>query len=55
VRSGRLEMASKAELPVVNRTDERPNGEYRSYYSPFTKLIVALAYSGDLKTYGYRF
>jgi hypothetical protein len=52
---GRLGMASKAELPVVNRTDERPNGEYRSYYSPFTKLAVTLAYSGDLKMYGYRF
>lgn len=48
-------MGSKADIPVVNRTGERTNGDYRSCYSRLAKLAVTLAYSGDLEMYGYRF
>jgi Sulfotransferase family len=45
----------KADIPKVNRTDERPDRDYRSFYSRPAALAVAFAYSYDLKTYGYRF
>lgn len=45
----------KAEIPSVNRTDERTDCNYRSFYSRPAALAVATAYSYDLKTYGYRF
>ena len=48
-------MGSKANIPVVNRTDERANWDYRSFYSRVAELAVTLAYSGDLQMYGYRF
>lgn len=48
-------MGSRADIPVVNRTDERANSDYRSCYSRLTELAVTLAYSGDLQRYGYRF
>jgi len=48
-------MGSKADIPMVNRTDERANSDYRSFYSRVAELTVTLAYSGDLRTYGYRF
>jgi hypothetical protein len=48
-------MGSKADIPVVNRTDERVNWDYRSCYSRFAELAVTLAYSRDLKIYGYKF
>ena len=48
-------MGSKADIPVVNRTDERANSDYRSFYSRVAELTVTLAYSGDLRMYGYRF
>jgi hypothetical protein len=48
-------MGSKADIPVVNRTDERANWDYRSCYSRLAELAVTLAYSGDLEEYGYRF
>ncbi len=48
-------MGSKADIPVVNRTDERVNWDYRSFYSRVAELAVTLAYSGDLQMYGYRF
>jgi hypothetical protein len=48
-------MASKADLPVVNRTDERSNGDYRSHYTRGAALITGFAYAQDLETYGYRF
>ena len=44
-----------AEIPVINRTDERNNRDYRSFYSRPAALMVRCAYSYDLKTYGYRF
>jgi hypothetical protein len=45
----------KADIPSVNCTDERPDRDYRSFYSRPAALAVAVAYSYDLKTYGYRF
>jgi Sulfotransferase family len=51
----RAGMSSKAEIPVINRTDERNNQDYRSFYSRPAALVVRGAYSYDLKTYGYRF
>jgi hypothetical protein len=48
-------MGSKADIPVVNRTDERANRDYRSCYSRLAQIAVTLAYSGDLETYGYTF
>jgi Sulfotransferase family len=48
-------MGSRANIPVLNRTDERPNSDYRSCYSRVAEIAVTLAYSGDLKMYGYRF
>lgn len=48
-------MGSKADIPMVNRTDERANSDYRSFYSRVAELAVTLAYSGDLRMYGYRF
>jgi hypothetical protein len=48
-------MGCKADIPVVNRTYERANWDYRSFYSRLAELAVTLAYSGDLEMYGYRF
>jgi hypothetical protein len=45
----------KAHIPSINRTDERTDRDYRSFYSRPAALAVAVAYSYDLKTYGYRF
>lgn len=45
----------KADIPKVNRTEERGDRNYRSCYSWCTATTVRLAYSNDLKTYGYRF
>lgn len=45
----------KADIPVVNRTDERPNDDYRSFYSSSAAIIARFIYSHDLKRYGYEF
>jgi hypothetical protein len=45
----------KAGIPIVNRTDERPERNYRSYYSRSAALAVSVAFHDDLKTYGYKF
>jgi hypothetical protein len=45
----------KADIPVVNRTDERPNHDYRSFYSRPAALAARFTYSHDVKTYGYKF
>jgi Sulfotransferase family len=45
----------KADIPQVNRTDERTDRDYRSFYSRSAALAVGFAYSYDLKTYGYQF
>jgi hypothetical protein len=45
----------KADIPQVNRTDERVSRDYRSSYSWLAASIVRFVYAYDLKTYGYRF
>jgi len=45
----------KADLPKVNRTDERTDGDYRLLYSRAAALTVRWAYAYDLETYGYKF
>ncbi len=45
----------KADLPKVNRTDERTDADYRLLYSRAAALIVRLTYAYDLKAYGYQF
>jgi len=45
----------KADIPKVNRTEERANRDYRSCYYRPAVLAVSLAFSDDLKTYGYTF
>ena len=45
----------KADLPKVNRTDERTDGDYRLLYSRAAALMVQFAYAHDMKTYGYEF
>jgi hypothetical protein len=51
----RVGMTCEVEIPIVNRTEERANGDYRRYYSPIARLAVMIAYSRDLKMYGYNF
>jgi hypothetical protein len=45
----------KAEIPIVNRTDERPGRDYRSLYSRPAAVAARFVYSYDLKRYGYKF
>lgn len=45
----------KADIPSVNRTDERTDCNYRSFYSRPAAFAVAAAYSYDLRTFGYQF
>jgi hypothetical protein len=45
----------KGNIPIVNRTDERPSRGYRSFYSRPAALAARFAYSHDLKRYGYKF
>jgi len=51
----RAGIAWKADIPNVNRTDERITGDYRSLYSRIAALTVRFVYAYDLKTYGYQF
>lgn len=51
----RAGMPANAQIPVVNRTEERIERNYRSCYSKTAARAVAFAYSEDLKKYGYRF
>jgi Sulfotransferase family len=45
----------KADIPKINRTHERIDRDYRSFYSWPAMLAVRFAYGHDLKTYGYKF
>ena len=45
----------KWNLAMVNRTDERPTRDYRSFYSRSAALAARFIYSDDLKRYGYKF
>jgi hypothetical protein len=51
----RAGMTQNVNIPMVNRTDERRGRDYRSCYSRRAALAVGIAYSYDLKTYGYQF
>lgn len=51
----RAGMAKNLSIPVVNTTDERPRQAYKSYYCRTTALAVSLAFSDDIKRYGYQF
>jgi Sulfotransferase family len=51
----RAQVTPQVEIPIVNRTRERTNRDYRSSYSRPAALAVSLAYSYDLKRYGYQF
>jgi hypothetical protein len=51
----RVGVNSKAAIPLVNRTAERPDQNYRAYYSRATAIAVSVAFRDDLKTYGYKF
>lgn len=48
-------MASRADIPVVNRTDERVKKDYRTFYSRRSSLLAGFVYGYDLKAYGYKF
>jgi hypothetical protein len=45
----------EADIPIVNRTDERPSRDYRAFYSRPAAAAARFAFSDDLKRYGYRF
>lgn len=45
----------KADIPKINRTDEREIRDYRTCYSNLTMTLVRLAYASDLENYGYSF
>jgi len=45
----------KAEIPMLNRTEERTSGDYRSLYSRAAALTIGFVYAYDLKMYGYQF
>ena len=45
----------KADIPKVNRTDERTGVDHRSLYSQVAALIVRFVYAHDLKSYAYEF
>lgn len=45
----------KATIPSINRTDERPQRNYRSSYSRLTVTAVSMAYADDLKRWEYTF
>jgi hypothetical protein len=48
-------IAWKADIPNVNSTAERNGRDYRSFYSRSAAFVAGLAYSYDLRTYGYEF
>jgi len=45
----------KASIATINRTDERPSRDYRTFYSRAASLAGRFIYSHDLKKYGYKF
>ena len=51
----RIGLDPKDGIPFVNRTDERPDRNYRSNYSRSAAIAVSVAFRDDLKTYGYKF
>jgi hypothetical protein len=52
---GKAGMPADVTIPSVNRTEERPAREYSSFYSRWSRLAVSIAFSDDLRKYGYVF
>jgi hypothetical protein len=52
---GKARIPWKADIPNVNRTEERTDRDYRACYSRLAAFVVGFAYSYDLKMYGYQF
>jgi len=42
-------------IPTVNQTNERPDRDYRAFYSRGSILAVRAAFSDDIQRYGYSF
>jgi|SRR5438105_9049841 len=51
----RAGMPTDVTIPSVNRTEERPAHGYNSFYSRWSRLAVSIAFSDDLRRYGYVF
>jgi len=51
----RAGMPTDVTIPSVNRTEERPAHGYNSFYSRWSMLAVSIAFSDDLRRYGYVF
>jgi hypothetical protein len=51
----RVGITKDTPIPAINRTDERPGRDYRSFYSKPARLAVRIAYADDLRNYGYSF
>lgn len=51
----KLGMPMDVSIPNINRTDERTQRDYRSFYSRPSALAVQIAFSVDLKAYCYGF
>jgi len=51
----RVGVKPNSSMPVINRTDERSDRNYRPFYSKAAKLAVGVVFRDDLKTYGYQF
>ena len=52
---GKAGMPTDITIPSINRTEERPARDYSSFYSHWSKLAVSIAFSDDLRRYGYVF
>lgn len=48
-------ITKRAQIPSINRTEERTEKDYRSCYNRVSAAAVRLAFSKDFATYGYRF
>ena len=51
----KIGISFNSSIPVINRTDERLNADYRSHYSKLSKKLVEFVLYNDLKSYGYVF
>jgi hypothetical protein len=48
-------ITTKAQIPSINRTEERKERDYRACYTRLSTAAVRLAFSNDFKSYGYHF
>ncbi|MDQ3782271.1 MAG: sulfotransferase family protein [Actinomycetota bacterium] len=51
---GRVGIDQVPPIPVLNRTEAK-GADYRSYYTPQSRRLVARAFAPDLERFGYRF